>query len=36
MVYFDQILHTYTYAGHDCLTTGMLNSLFDGRGFADN
>ena len=31
MVYFDQILHTN--ACQHYLTTGMCNSLFDGRGF---
>ena len=32
MDYFDKILYTYTF--QHCLTTGMLNSFFDGRDFA--
>ena len=34
MVYFDQILHTY--ACQICLTTGMRNSHYGGRGFAEH
>ena len=34
MKYFDKILHTYTF--QHCLTTGMHNSLFYGRGFAEH
>ena len=34
MEYFDNILYTYTF--QHCLTTGMHNSLFDGRGFAEH
>ena len=34
MAYFDYILHTN--ARQHCLTFGMCNSLFDGRGFAEH
>ena len=34
MEYFDKILLTYTLQHY--LTTGMQNSLFDGRGFAEH
>ena len=33
MVYFGPFDHTY--ACQQCQTTGMLNSLFDGLGFAE-
>ena len=35
MVYFDHILPTNA-CQHYYLTTGMCNSIFDGRGFAEH
>ena len=37
MVYFDQILHIYIIVKIiNCLTPGIHNSLFDGRGLAEH